>query len=106
MAVVFYGIVLLMMVLMLIVLGRHAERAGLFGDDLADERKEAARVKYQLMPSLIAYVVAAFLGFFVPQVGVSIYLIIADMAGLRRGRCAGCRPLRLTATPAPCIASP
>ncbi len=76
-AVVFYGIVLLMMVLMLIVLGRHAERAGLFGDDLADERKEAARVKYQLMPSLIAYVVAAFLGFFVPQVGVSIYLIIA-----------------------------
>jgi len=77
MAVVFYGIVLLMMVLMLIVLGRHAERAGLFGGDLADERKEEARVKYQLMPSLIAYVVAAFLGFFVPQIGVSIYLIIA-----------------------------
>ncbi len=58
-AVVFYGIVLLVMVLMLIVLGRHAEREGLFGDDLADERKEEARVKYQLMPSLIAYVVAA-----------------------------------------------
>ena len=77
MAVVFYGIVLLMMVLMLIVLGRHAERAGLFGDDLVDERKEEARVKYQLMPSLIAYVVAAFIGFFVPQVGISIYLLIA-----------------------------
>jgi uncharacterized membrane protein len=76
-AVVFYGLVLLMMVLMLILLGRHAERERLFGDDLVDERKEEARVKYQLMPSLIAYVVAAFLGFFVPQVGVSIYLIIA-----------------------------
>jgi hypothetical protein len=65
------------MVLMLIVLGRHAEREGLFGDDLADERKEEARVKYQLMPSLIAYIVAAFLGFFVPRLGISIYLLIA-----------------------------
>jgi hypothetical protein len=76
-AVVFYGLVLLVMVLMLIVLGRHAEREGLFGDDLADERKEEARVKYQLMPSLIAYIVAAFLGFFVPRLGISIYLLIA-----------------------------
>ena len=56
---VFYGIVLLVMVLMLIVLGRHAEREGLFGDDIADERKEEGRVEDQLMPSLIAYVVAA-----------------------------------------------
>ena len=76
-AVVFYGIVLLVMVLMLIVLGRHAERAGLFGDDVADERKEETRVKYQLMPSLVAYVVAALLGFFVPRVGITIYLVIA-----------------------------
>ena len=58
-AVVFYGIVLLVMTLMLMVLGRHAEREGLFGDDLVDERKEEARVKYQLTPSLVAYVVAA-----------------------------------------------
>jgi uncharacterized membrane protein len=76
-AVVFYGIVLLVMVLMLIVLGQHAEREGLFGTDVADERKEEARVKYQLMPSLIAYVVAALLGFFVPRLGVTIYLAIA-----------------------------
>jgi uncharacterized membrane protein len=76
-AVVFYGIVLLAMVVMLIVLGRHAEREGLFGDDLADERREEARVKYQLMPSLIAYVAAALLGFFVPRLGISIYLLIA-----------------------------
>jgi uncharacterized membrane protein len=76
-AVVFYGAVLLAMVLMLIVLGRHAEREGLFGDDLVDERKEEARVKYQLMPSLIAYIVAAFLGFFVPRLGISIYLLVA-----------------------------
>ena len=65
------------MVLMLIVLGRHAEREGLFGDDVADERKEEARFKYQLMPSLVAYIVAAFLGFLVPRVGISIYLLIA-----------------------------
>jgi uncharacterized membrane protein len=76
-AVVFYGMVLLVMLLMLILLGRHAERVGLFGDDLADERSEEARVKYQLMPALIAYVVAAVFGFFVPRVGVSIYLLIA-----------------------------
>jgi TMEM175 potassium channel family protein len=76
-AVVLYGMVLLVMVLMLVVLGRHAEREGLYGDDLADERKEEARVKYQLMPSLAAYVVAAALGFFVPRAGVSIYLLIA-----------------------------
>jgi uncharacterized membrane protein len=76
-AVVFYGIVLLLMVLMLILLGRHAEREGLFGDDVVDERKEEARVRYQLMPSLIAYIVAAVLGFFVPRIGVSIYLLIA-----------------------------
>ena len=76
-AVVFYGLVLLVMVLMLILLGRHAEREGLYGDDLVDERKEESRVKYQLMPSLIANVVAALLGFFVPRLGISIYLLIA-----------------------------
>ncbi len=76
-AVVFYGLVLLVMVLMLIVLERHAEREGLFGDDISDERKEESRVKYQLMPSLVAYIVAAFLGFFVPRLGISIYLLIA-----------------------------
>ena len=76
-AVVFYGIVLLVMTLMLLVLGRHAEREGLFGDDLADERKEEARVKFQLLPSLIAYVVAAFLGVLTPRLGFSLYLLIA-----------------------------
>ncbi len=76
-AVVFYGIVLLVMTLMLMVLGRHAEREGLFGDDMVDERKEEARVKYQLAPSLIAYVVAAILGFLSPRLGISLYLLIA-----------------------------
>ena len=47
-AVVFYGAVMLMMTLMLLIMGRHAENEGLFGDDLEDERKEEARVKYQL----------------------------------------------------------
>ena len=41
-AVVIYGVVLLMMTLMLLVLGRHAEREGLFGDDLADERRSSS----------------------------------------------------------------
>ena len=65
------------MVLMLIVLGRHAEREGLYGDDIADERQEERRVKYQLMPSLVAYIVAALVGFFVPRLGITIYLLIA-----------------------------
>ena len=76
-AVVVYGIVLLVMTLMLVVLGRHAERADLFGDDAADERKEEARVRFQLMPSLIAYIVAAFLGLLAPRLGFSLYLLIA-----------------------------
>ena len=76
-AVVVYGVVLLVMTLMLMVLGRHAEREGLFGDDMADERQEEARVKYQLTPSLIAYVVAAILGFLSPRLGIGLYLLIA-----------------------------
>ena len=61
----FYGIVLLLMALMLIVLGRHAEREGLFGDDIADERKEEARVKYQLLPEPHRLRRGGALGFFV-----------------------------------------
>jgi len=76
-AVVFYGIVLLVMVLMLILLGRHAEKEGLFGDDIVDERKEEARVKYQLMPGLVAYIAGGALGLVSPRIGVIIYLLIA-----------------------------
>ena len=76
-AVVFYGAVLLMMTLMLLIMGRHAENQGLFGDDVEDERKEEARVKYQLLPGLIAYVAGGALGLLSPRIGVSIYLIVA-----------------------------
>ena len=76
-AVVFYGVVLLMMTLMLLVMGRHAENGGLYGDDLVDERKEEARVKYQLLPSLFAYIAGGALGLLSPRIGVSIYLLIA-----------------------------
>jgi TMEM175 potassium channel family protein len=76
-AVVFYGVVLLMMTLMLLVMGRHAENDGLYGDDLVDERKEEARVKYQLLPSLLAYIAGGALGLLSPRIGVSIYLLIA-----------------------------
>ena len=61
-AIILYRMVLLVMVLMLIVLGQRAEREGLFGDDIADERKEEARVEFHFMPSLIAYIVAAVFG--------------------------------------------
>lgn len=75
-AVVFYGIVLLLMTLMLMLLGRHAESEGLFGDDLEDERKEETRVRYQLLPSLIGYIVAGLLGLLSPRIGVGLYLLI------------------------------
>ena len=76
-AVVFYGAVLLMMTVMLLVMGRHAENEGLFGDDLDDERTENARVKYQLLPGLIAYIAGGALGLLSPRIGVIIYLLIA-----------------------------
>jgi uncharacterized membrane protein len=76
-AVVFYGIVLLVMTGMLLLLGRHAAHNGLCGDDVLDERQEEARVRYQLMPSLIAYVVAAALGFVSPRLAISLYLLVA-----------------------------
>ena len=73
----FYGVVLLMMTLMLLVMGRHAESEGLFGDDLEDERKEKARVKYQLLPGLIAYVAGGSLGLLSSEARRLIYLLIA-----------------------------
>jgi uncharacterized membrane protein len=76
-AVVFYGLVLLMMTVMLLVMGRHAENQGLFGDDVEDERKEEARVKYQLLPGLIAYMAGGALGLLSPRLGIVIYLLIA-----------------------------
>ena len=86
----FYGVVLLVMTLMLLIMGRHAEREGLFGDDLVDERKEEARVKFQLLPSLIAYVVAAFLGVCRRASGFSLYLLIAIWLAIPSATCAGC----------------
>ena len=76
-AVVFYGAVLLMMTVMLLIMGRHADNEGLFGDDLEDERKEEARVKYQLLPGLVAYIAGGALGLLSPRIGVIIYLLIA-----------------------------
>ena len=75
-AVAFFGVVLFLMSLMLVVLGRYAEREGLFGGDLADERKEENRLKYQLGPSLVFYAVATLLGLVWPYVGVVLYILI------------------------------
>jgi uncharacterized membrane protein len=75
-AVVFFGVVLFLMSLMLIVLGRYAERERLFGDDAAEERAEASAVKYQLAPSLIFYAVATACGLASPYLGLSLYVVI------------------------------
>jgi len=76
-AVVFFGVVLLMQTVMLFVLARHAEREGLFGTDVVDERLEESRVRYQLAPSLIMYAVATVLGLVLPYVGLILFLLIA-----------------------------
>ena len=75
-AVAFYGIILVLMSLMLIVLGKYAEREGLFGDDAAEERQEDNRVKYQLAPSLIFYAIATITGLIQPYAGVTLYVVI------------------------------
>ena len=75
-AVAFYGIILFLMSLMLIVLGKYAEREGLFGDDAAGERLEDNRVKYQLAPSLVFYAIATIAGLIQPYAGVTLYVVI------------------------------
>ena len=75
-AVAFFGLVLFLMSLMLIVLGRYAEREGLFGSDAAEERQEERRVTYQLAPSLIFYAVATVCGVIQPYVGLVLYVFI------------------------------
>ena len=76
-AVVFFGVVLLMQTVMLLVLARHAENEDLFGADVDDEPKEESRLKYQLLPGLIVYVAGGALGLLSPKLGVIIYLFIA-----------------------------
>jgi len=75
-SVAFFGIILFLMSLMLIVLGRYAEREGLFGDAAAEERSEENRLRYQLGPSLILYAVATGLGLISPYLGVVLYIAI------------------------------
>jgi TMEM175 potassium channel family protein len=75
-AVAFFGIVLFLMSLMLIVLGRYAEREGLFGADVAEERAEESRLKYQLAPSLVLYGFATVCGLIEPYAGVVLYVLI------------------------------
>lgn len=75
-AVAFFGVVLFLMSLMLIVLGRYAEREGLFGADAAEARREDSRVRYQLAPSLIFYAVATVCGLIQPYLGLSLYIVI------------------------------
>ncbi len=89
-AVVFFGVVLLLISLMLLVLGRYAEREGLFGSDAAEERTEENRVRYQLAPSLIFYAVAIVCGIIVPYLGLAMYVLVGvflilPVRTLRRG---------------------
>jgi uncharacterized membrane protein len=75
-AVAFFGIVLFLMSLMLILLGGYAKREGLFGGDAGEERLEDNRRKYQLFPSLILYGVATVCGLIQPYLGVVLYVLI------------------------------
>jgi len=93
-AVAFFGVVLFLMSLMLIVLGRYAERENLFGGAVAEERVEENRIRYQLGPSLILYAVATACGLIEPYIGLGLYFVIGVYLllpvrmvrrGLRRG---------------------
>ncbi len=75
-SVVFFGLVLFLISLMLLVLGRYAEKEGLFGSDAAEERAEENRVRYQLAPSLIFYGVAIVCGLLSPYLAVILYVLI------------------------------
>jgi uncharacterized membrane protein len=75
-AVVFFGIVLLLISLMLLVLGRYAESEGLFSGHTAEEMTEENRVRYQLAPSLIFYGIAIACGLFSPYLAVTLYIAI------------------------------
>ena len=75
-AVAFFGVVLFLMSLMLIVLGKYAEHEGLFGGDVGEERLENRRVTYQLAPSLVFYAVATALGLVQPYVALVLYVLI------------------------------
>ena len=99
-AVAFFGIALLLISLVLLVLGRYAEREGLFGDDLADERAEENRIRYQLVPSLILYAVAIGCGLIWPYVAVVLYILIGVFLLLPMACCgAGCGAAKPTDPP-------
>ena len=75
-AVVFFGVVLFLISLVLLLLVLYAEREGLFLADPAEERAEDNRVKYQLLPSLTFYAIAIACGFFWPYVATTLYVLI------------------------------
>ncbi len=75
-AVAFFGVALFLISLVLLGLGRYAEREGLFGDDAAEERTEESRIRYQLAPSLVLYAVAIVCGLFSPYLAVALYVLI------------------------------
>jgi len=81
-AVVFFGTVLFLQSLMLIILSRYAEREDLFKEGSAAEQQVESRQKYQLAPSLIAFAVAAALGILAPYLGAALYLVIALYLGV------------------------
>jgi uncharacterized membrane protein len=75
--VVLFGVVLLLQILVVFLMVRHAESHKLFGEHAAEERSEESRLKYQLVPALVAYGIATVLGIFSPWVGTGLYLLIA-----------------------------
>ncbi len=74
-AVMFYGLVLLLMSLLIAVMWRYAVRANLVDRDIPDEQVHAATKL--LAPSLGFYVVALAVAYFRPEVAVLIMLLAA-----------------------------
>jgi len=75
-AVVFFGIVLLLISLVLFLLVRYAERECLFVADAKEEQAEDNRVRYQMLPSIVFYSVAIICGLLWPYLAVGLYILI------------------------------
>jgi hypothetical protein len=76
-AVVAFGLVLLLQSLTPWVLARQAERYGLFVAEAGEEEAEEARVCYQVAPSLVLCGVASAVGLAGPRTAIFLYLVIA-----------------------------
>jgi len=74
-AVMFYGIVLMLMSILIAVMWRYALKAGLIDNEIDDEDQRAATKL--LAPSIGFYVIALVVAYFRPEIAVLIMLLAA-----------------------------